>query len=635
MATALLDNPRAHAAECYGSAFFEALQPDPIQTISEWADEHMVLPSYDAEPGPWRTSRTPYLKEIMDCLGPRAPIREVTFVACAQIGKTSVIRNWIGHTVHRCPTSMLMVEPSLDMAAKFSKQRLAALFEDVPVLQGLVRDPRARDSGNTILSKEFRGGMIVLTGANSGPGLRFMSAKQLALDELDAYTDLPKEGPPDKLAEKRTLTYADYKIFRASTPLILQTSKIWPAYEASDGRQYAVPCPHCRAFQALRWVHLTWPKGNPERAYYTCEACRQPIDEHHKTWMLEQGRWTAQRPTVLFHAGFWINALYAPYGWQNSWGKLATEWSDIIHKRDRARQQLFTNLNLAECWNEDGEKIATGTLADRRETYAAPVPDGVLVLVGAIDQQDDRLEAEVYGYGLDEENWSIAYKIFHGSPAQRDVWDQAERWLAQSWTHEGGMAMKVQLAGVDTAGHHTKAAYEFVRRCRLVRVVATKGSTIANHPLVGRPHKDNLGRVNLYSIGTDTAKNVIFSRLKLLEFGPGYCHFPDLPEYDDEYFAQLTAEARMPKYAHGVQVGTIYRKLRARNEALDLRVIGMAALAILNPNLPAIAERLQRQAGPGASVSPQAATSDPPPKPPGFVTQGRPRGGGWAKGWRR
>src|SRR5262245_13491601 len=169
------------------SAFLAGLKPDPRQTVAEWADANMILPSWSAEPGRWRTSRTPYLKEIMQCLSPSSPYRRIVFQKCAQIGGTETGKNWIGYTVHRSPASMLIVEPTVDVAKKLSKQKVQPMFDTVGVLKGKVKEARARDSGNTILAKEYTGGMLVLTGANSGVGLRFMSAQNLFLDEVDAY----------------------------------------------------------------------------------------------------------------------------------------------------------------------------------------------------------------------------------------------------------------------------------------------------------------------------------------------------------------------------------------------------------------------------------------------------------------
>ena len=251
----------------------------------------------------------------------------------------------------------------------------------------------------------------------------------------------------------------------------------------------------------------------------------------------------------------------------------------------------------AETWEEEAEKLEAGTLSGRREAYRAPVPTGVLVLTAAVDVQDDRLEVEVIGWGVSEESWSIDYRIIYGGPAQKTVWADVDQFLQQSWQSEAGLSMRVACTCVDTGGHYAKEAYEFVRPRQAGRVFAIKGSNQPGHPLVGRPSRNNLGRVTLFPVGTDTAKDTIFNRLKLADFGPGYCHFPQLPQYDDEYFAQLTAEEKRSKYDRGILIGYVYKKLRARNEVLDLRVYNMAALAILNVDLDQLAKDIMADSG--------------------------------------
>lgn len=574
-----------HAVE----SFLKGLTPDPVETVSEWADRHMVLPSWTAEPGRWRTSRTPYLKAIMDALSPSSPVREVEFMKPAQIGGTEAGKNWVGFMIHRAPTTMLLVEPSLDVAAKLSKQKIQPMLDLVPCLKNLVRENRSRDSGNTITSKEFNGGLLCLTGANSGPGLRFMSARNLFLDEVDAYPfDVGGEGSPCDLAEKRTLTYGRHKIYRCSTPLLKQTSVIEKAYLASDQRKYFVPCPFCDHAQVLWWKNLTWPDGKPEEARFLCEQCHQYIDEIHKTRMLEQGQWLSQAAgdgRMPKAAGFWLNALYSPYGWANSWAKLAAEWANIIHKHDLRAQQTFTNTNLAETWEESGERIDESDLHSRVEIYPAPVPEPVVVLTAGVDVQKDRIEAEMVGWGKGQESWSIDYRKWYGSPTDRTLWDQLDAWLKQPWRHESGVFMTLATTCIDT-GHHAKEVYEFVLPRQGRRVWAVKGSSQPGAPVVKMGSLIN--GVRLFIAGVDTSKDTLFDRLKLTEHGGGFCHFPNLPAYTEdggEYFKQLTAEERVNKWERGVLVGAYYRKKRSRNEALDLRIYAMTALAILNPNL--------------------------------------------------
>ena len=167
-------------------AWREGLTPDPLLMVSEWADKHRVLSSKAAsEPGRRRTSRTPYLREIMDALSPMSPIERVVFMKGAQVGGTELGLNWIGYVIHHAPGPMMAVWPTVEMAKRASKQRIDALIEESPAIQERIAPARSRDSGNTILAKEFHGGVLVMTGANSAVGLRSMPVRYRFLDEVD------------------------------------------------------------------------------------------------------------------------------------------------------------------------------------------------------------------------------------------------------------------------------------------------------------------------------------------------------------------------------------------------------------------------------------------------------------------
>ena len=212
----------------YLEAFAAAMRPDRVYTVSEWADEHRMLsPIASSEPGRWRTERTPYLREIMDCLSPSHPCSEVDFVKGTQIGGSEAGYNWLAAIIDLWPASAMLVMPTTDTAKRISKQRLTPMIQQCPRLADKVSDSRSRDSGNTVLMKEFAGGVLVLTGANSGPGLRSMPVRFLMMDEIDAYPlDVGGEGDPCLVAEKRTETFARRKIFRVSSPKLKATSRI-------------------------------------------------------------------------------------------------------------------------------------------------------------------------------------------------------------------------------------------------------------------------------------------------------------------------------------------------------------------------------------------------------------------------
>ena len=189
-------------AEVFERAFLDGLRPDPLLLVSEWADRHRRLSQNGSpEPGQWRTSRTPYLREIMDCLSPSSPVQEVVFKAGAQLGKTEGGCCWIGYIIDYAPGPAMMVQPTVDLAKRWSRQRFDPMVYETPRLSSKVADPKSRDSGNTMLSKEFPGGILIMTGANSAVGLRSMPVRYLFLDEIDGYPqDIDEEGDPVELA---------------------------------------------------------------------------------------------------------------------------------------------------------------------------------------------------------------------------------------------------------------------------------------------------------------------------------------------------------------------------------------------------------------------------------------------------
>ena len=436
-------------------AWGEGLTPDPLLTVSEWADRHRMLSSKaSAEPGRWRTRRTPYLKAIMDCLSPTSPVERVVFMKGAQIGGSECGNNWIGYVIHHAPGPMMAVSPTVEMAKRNSKQRIDPLIEESAVLAERIAPARSRDAGNTILAKEFRGGVLVMTGANSAVGLRSMPVRYLFLDEVDGYpSDVDGEGDAISLAEARTRTFARRKIFIVSTPTLAGASSIEREFEASDQRRFFVPCPQCGHFQWLRFEQLRWEKGQPETVAYICEDCTQPIPESDKTRMLEEGEWRALAPeNGSKTAGFHLSSLYSPVGWR-SWQDIAAAWEAAVSKESgsAAAIKTFKNTELGETWIEEGEAPDWQRLIERREDYRiGSVPDGGLLLVGGADVQKDRIEASIWAFGRGKESWLIEHRVLMGDTARDAVWKALAAMLAENWTHACGAQMPLARFALET-----------------------------------------------------------------------------------------------------------------------------------------------------------------------------------------
>jgi phage terminase large subunit GpA-like protein len=616
---------------CEG-AWRDGWTPDPILPLSEWADANVILSSKDSsEPGPYRSARTPYAREISDCLAPSSPIEVVVLMAGAQLGKTRIGLNWIGYVVDVAPGPMLMVEPTVDLAKKVSKQRLAPMIESTPALRGKVAEARSRDSGNTMFEKEFPGGILMITGANSAVGLRAMPIRYLFLDEVDGYPgDVEGEGDPIELARKRTSTFARKKILMTSTPTIKGLSRIEGEFLLSDQRRYFVPCPHCGFMDWIRWERIQWQERKPETAALLCVGCGALIHERHKTAMLAAGEWrpTAEGPGRT--AGFHLSSLYAPAGWV-SWPEIVTEF--LTSKDKPEKLKTWINTRLAETWEEKGDEVDAEGLRTRIEDYGAEVPIGVGLLTASVDVPGDRLELKVKGWGAGEESWLIATHQVDGDPVKATTWNELDKMLLQTYTHASGRQLAIRSVAVDSGGLHTDQVYRFVKPRESRRIAGAQGDSTVQYvraikgvggpgEIVGRPSTGNRYHVKLYAIHVDTAKDTVFSRMHSQVPGPGYLHLPAW--VDDEYLAQLTSEKAIRKYKKGVGSVREYVKTRERNEALDLEVYALAALYILGRQTVARLGQLVAALGPKVQAEePQSEGWSQSPASPGSAGERR------------
>lgn len=559
--------------------------PPPDLTISEWADEFRRLsPEASAEPGRWITARAEYQRGMMDAISdPR--IEQIVFMTGAQIGKTEIINNIVGYHIHQDPAPMLIVQPTLEMAKAWSQERLAPMLRDTEALSSLIADPRARDSGNTMLHKVFNGGHLSIAGANSPAGLASRPIRIVLCDEVDRYpVSAGSEGDPVSLAKKRATTFWNRKIILVSTPTEKGASRIEAAYQESDQRKYFVPCEDCGEEQFLKWAQVHWENGNPYSASYACEHCGSLWDDAARFRAIKKGRWVATSETSSKVAGFHLNGLYSP------WTPLYEAVSDFINsKRDPMRLKTWVNTFLGETWEEQGEQIDEIDLMERCENWGDQIPDEVLLITAGVDVQDDRLEVEIVGWGRGEESWSLAYETMYGDPSSAELWNRLDILLQKKFDHPRG-EMVIRSACVDSGGHYTQQVYNYARLRAGRRVFAIKGVGGEGRPIVGRPTKNNIGKINLFPVGTDTAKELVYARLKIAGEGDGYCHFP--AGRSEEYFRMLTAEKKVTRYFKG-RPRTEWAKIRTRNEALDCRVYATAAFAILNLNLEAVYSQAQ------------------------------------------
>ena len=627
-------------AAVYRKAFLEGLMPPAPMTVDQWADQYRILSGKGAsEPGPWRTDRTPYLREPMQCLSPSSPMRRVVLMFGSQLGKTEVVLNWLGAIIHLWPGPVMLVQPTELMAKRLNSQRLRPLLRETPVLAERIAPERARDSGNSMFLKDFQGGVFVLTGANSGSGLQSMPAAYLLADEVSSYPiEADDKGDPLENAEARTSTFPMGKILVTSTPGTRGSCRITAEFETrSDQRRLAAFMPCCGAHEVIRWRdHMKWDRPDGE-VWLECPACGERVAQHHKSTMLAGAQWRPSAKGDGQTAGFHLPAWYAPAGW-TPWEQIRDEF--LRAKDDPLLLKGWVNKRAAESWEDEAvAKISADGLMARATADPYPTgycPAGVLILLAAVDTQDTWIEVSVWGFGRGEESWLIWHEKIEGNPADPELWKQLDVIRATEWPHESGGTLKIRNTAIDSGGHFTQEVYEYARQHTREGVIPIKGSNTRAAPLLGKGSKQDVnwrgrilkGGVTLYLVGTDTAKRTIYARLKIQQPGPGHVHFGQ--NATEEYLTGLTCERLVPRTVKGFQVLEWKNPTGARNEPLDTAVYALAALELVKRryNRATMWDQLEAQLmtpakpqrSPAATAAPAAA-----PRPA--------RRGGFVRGW--
>ena len=566
------------------------LKPPPNLTLSQWADKYRRLSAEaSSAKGQWNTDNAPFQREIMDAIGD-AHIRKVVAMMCAQSGKTDgLILNTVGFYMSYYPAPIMIVQPTVNLGESFSKDRLATMIRDTPILRGLV-DNKSRYSGNTITKKNFPGGRPRRSvGANSPTDLRGRPIKVLLADEVDAYkASAGKEGDPVMLTEERQTTYWDRKTVMVSTPTTKNASRILDEFNASTQEEWNVPCPNCGKYQPFVWDGMVfdkdkWPEGGVQ---YRCAECGCLDNEFRWKKNSIRGKWVAAHPERKVR-GFHMNKIASTLcGWNEIVEKFIA--ADLDASRgDYEKMQVFVNTNLGLPWEEPGETVETTALIDRREFYEAEVPDGVLYLTCGIDTQDDRFEAEVVGWGVGKESWGIRYQRIYGDLKRGQVWADLDAFLSTTWKKRDGTELSIRAACMDSGGHFPDQVIRFCKEREDRHIWAIKGRGGMDVPYIRNPTKNNRVGGELFVLGVDTGKNAVLARLKVLIKGPNYCHFPAGQDagYDENYFKMLTAEHKVTHWKGGRKVERWELKdpAQKRNEAFDTRNYATAALEISNP----------------------------------------------------
>lgn len=558
----------------------KVLKPAPKMNLVEWADTYRFLsPESSSTPGKWRTSLVEPARGPM--LAVTEPgVKRISIMASTQLLKSEILNNIIGYFISNDPCPIILMQPTVSLAETFSRDRLDPMLRDTPILRGLVKDKKSRDSGNTLHYKKFPGGGIYLIGSNSPSELASRPIRVVLRDEIDKYVADSKEGDPSSLIAERAATFWNSLNVGVCSPTIKGRSAIESEYLNSDQRKYFVDCPHCNFSQVMQWENVRWDKDDPSTAAYQCIECTALWSEIDRLKVINKGRYIATQP-FNGHAGFWVNKLASP------WEPL----SALVNKylacgNDQDKLKTFVNTQLAQTWEEKGEAPEHMRLYERRELYEiGSVPEGVYFLTAGADVQKDRIELEIVGWGKGKETWSIDYRVIMGETTTDEPWKKLDEILNESWECADGRMVQIKALAIDS-GYNTNHVYNWCRKYSANRVMPVKGNdaqqiilSIPKAADVKHSGKKVSNGVRVWTVGVSLLKTELYGYLNLNGAGDdgiypsGYCHFP---QYSEEYFRMLTAEQLMKRQVNG-KTTYVWVKTYERNEALDCRNYARAA----------------------------------------------------------
>lgn len=593
------------------------MKPPEDLTVSQWADKNRRLTSESsAEVGKWRTSRTPYMFDILDSFTDPL-IEHIVVVAASQVGKSETINNMVGYCIDQDPGPILLIQPTIDDVKRYSEMRIAPMIRETRCLKRKVADPKSRDAANTKRQKSFPGGVLVMTGSNVAHDLSSMPIRYVFGDERDRWaTSAGSEGDPWELAVARTRTFYNKKMVEVSTPTVKGASAIENSYNLGTMERWKTQCPHCGeyveiTFDNIRFEYEAAEKGDKKifhitELFYVCPECGGISDEH--TMKSQPAKWVATVPEARKHhktRSFWLTAWVSPWA---TWESIILQF--LQAGTDSAKLQVVYNTQFGELWEERGDMASEDDVMARREVYEAEVPDGVLLLTCGVDTQDDRLEYEVVGHRRYGETWGIKKGVILGRPDTEEVWERLDEVLSHKYKFKSGVSLQISLTFIDEGGHFTQEVRQHCLARQHDHVFAIKGANRPDIPYTAPPKKQKIvvngkviGQVWVYEIGVNAGKQKIVDNLRVQSPGANYCHFPLRDDYGKQFFKQLMSEhlAYVPKLKHPWQ----WQKIpgHERNEAFDIRNYNLAACEILSPDWDAIEQRL-RTAKPGEENAP-------------------------------
>ena len=609
--------------------------PDDL-TVTQWAEAKRRLSAESAaEPGPWRTERTPYLREPMDAFtDPK--VRHIVMVAASQVGKSEFLNNCIGYIIDEDPGSILFIHPTTIDAQEYSKLRIAPMLRDSPALRQKIAAPKSRDSHNTILQKAYPGGILTMCGSTEAHALASKPIRYVFGDERDRWaTSAGNEGDPWDLAMARQTTFYNAKAVEVSTTTIKNASAIESAYYTGTMERWNSKCPHCGEYHEIRWSDIRFEYDEiivshkktykVKKVYYTCPGCGCISTEAEMK--RAPAKWIAENPEAYGQGtrSFWLNAFVSQWA---SWESIVLKYLNALGSTKK--MQVVFNTCFGEPWEDRGDIEDEDSLLARREDYGkdkngepVELPPGVLVLTAGVDTQDDRMEYEIVGHGFFGETWGIEKGIVMGRPDDDATWNKLnEVVFDRVMRFENGVGLRVSMSFVDEGGHFTQSVRAQCNARISKKVFCIKGMPGQDKPYISPPKKQKIfvnqiavGTCWQYQLGVDSGKEIIMDNLRVQTPGQKYCHFPKRDDYGSAYFAGLLSETKV--YDPNKKQPWSWKKIpgHERNEPLDCRNYALAAFKALPKNLDEIDRQIKAASGVRVPAPPSANITPPKRRP--------------------
>ena len=606
------------------------MPPDDL-TVSQWAEAKRRLSAESAaEPGPWRTERTPYLREPMDAFtDPK--VRHIVMVAASQVGKSEFLNNCIGYIIDEDPGSILFIHPTTIDAQEYSKLRIAPMLRDSPALRQKIAAPKSRDSHNTILQKAYPGGILTMCGSTEAHALASKPIRYVFGDERDRWaTSAGNEGDPWDLAMARQTTFYNAKAVEVSTTTIKNASAIEAAYYTGTMERWNSKCPHCGEYHEIRWSDIRFEHDEiivshkktykVKKVYYTCPGCGCISTEAEMK--RAPAKWIAENPEAYGQGtrSFWLNAFVSQWA---SWESIVLKYLNALGSTKK--MQVVFNTCFGEPWEDRGDIEDEDSLLARREDYGkdkngepVELPPGVLVLTAGVDTQDDRMEYEIVGHGFFGETWGIEKGIVMGRPDDDATWNKLDEVVFDRvMRFENGVGLRVSMSFVDEGGHFTQSVRAQCNARISKKVFCIKGMPGQDKPYISPPKKQKIfvnqiavGTCWQYQLGVDSGKEIIMDNLRVQTPGQKYCHFPKRDDYGSAYFAGLLSETKV--YDPNKKQPWSWKKIP---EPLDCRNYALAAFKALPKNLDEIDRQIKAASGVRVPAPPSANITPPKRRP--------------------